>query len=206
MTYTLTRLLNEIKVSDNKISKKLSERVSFVDIMVAGKLKNNKSETDLKQTVDSHIQAIDALIKHRDKCRSKLLHANNTTLVKIGDLSITIAEAIAMKSTINQKMSLLNSIERDIVASKEKVISYEAQAESKLDDLIRASIGKDKKTDATEIESISKIFRDNNKVSLSDPAGIEKYLKDEKEKVEEFISNIDFALSEVNAKTEVVID
>lgn len=206
MTYTLTRLLNEIKVSDNKISKKLSERVSFVDIMVAGKLKNSKSETDLKQTVDSHIQAIDALIKHRDKCRSKLLHANNTTLVKIGDLSITIAEAIAMKSTINQKMSLLNSIERDIVASKEKVISYEAQAESKLDDLIRASIGKDKKTDATEIESISKIFRDNNKVSLSDPAGIEKYLKDEKEKVEEFISNIDFALSEVNAKTEVVID
>jgi hypothetical protein len=40
---------------------------------------------------------------------------------------------------------------------------------------------------------------------VADPSGVEKLLESKRVLLDEFISNIDFALSEINAKTEVEI-
>lgn len=51
MKISLTRLLNEIKLTNKKIDKKLQEDVKYFDVMASGKLKAYKSEEDMKQTV-----------------------------------------------------------------------------------------------------------------------------------------------------------
>lgn len=205
MKISLTRLLNEIKLANKKIDKKLAEDVKFFDVMSGGKLRTYRSEKDMKDAVDAHLKSIQDLITLRDKYKTALLEANNKTKVKIGKTKYTIAEAIAKKDTIYQEQNLLNKIARQLQDSENRVQVLENQNEDKLDDLIRASIGKDKKTDASEIEAISKVFRDNNKVSLVDASGTKSFLEKRQEEIEDFLNNIDFALSEINAKTEVEV-
>ena len=70
----------------------------------------------------------------------------------VGGDSYTIAEAIAKKDVISQELSLTREISRQYNQAEQTVRTLEAKNEDKLDDLIRASIGKDRKTDTTEIE------------------------------------------------------
>jgi hypothetical protein len=205
MKISLTRLLNEIKLTNKKIDKKLQEDVKYFDVMASGKLKAYKSEEDMKQTVDAHVKSIDDLITQRDNYKRILLNANNSTTLTVGDAKFTIAEAIAKKETVAQELKWIEKMERQLTEAKVRADNIESTNEAKLDDLIKASIGKDKKTDAKEIEDITNVFRKNNKVTVADPSGVEKLLESKRVLLDEFISNIDFALSEINAKTEVEI-
>ncbi len=205
MKISLTRLLNEIKLANKKISKKVNEDVMCFDIMSNARLKHYKSEVDMKTTVDAHLQSITDLITLRDKYKKLLLTANNTVTVKIGDLELTIAEAISKKDTVEQEVSLLRTLQNQMSKVKNKVDSIESENEEKLDNLLRTAMGKDIKNGATEIEAITKAFRDNNKVTMCDPSGTEAYMTKQAEELEDFLSNIDFSLSEINAKTEVEI-
>jgi hypothetical protein len=205
MKISLTRLLNEIKLTNKKIDKKLQEDVKYFDVMSSGKLKAYKSEEDMKQTVDAHVKSIDDLITQRDNYKRILLNANNSTTLTVGDAKFTIAEAIAKKETVTQELKWIEKMERQLTEAKVRADNIESTNEAKLDDLIKASIGKDKKTDAKEIEDITNVFRKNNKVTVADPSGVEKLLESKRVLLDEFISNIDFSLSEINAKTEVEI-
>jgi hypothetical protein len=173
--------------------------------MSSGKLKAYKSEEDMKQTVDAHVKSIDDLITQRDNYKRILLNANNSTTLTVGDAKFTIAEAIAKKETVTQELKWIEKMERQLTEAKVRADNIESTNEAKLDDLIKASIGKDKKTDAKEIEDITNVFRKNNKVTVADPSGVEKLLESKRVLLDEFISNIDFSLSEINAKTEVEI-
>lgn len=202
---TLTRLLNEIKLANSKIAKKLGEDVKYFDVMTAGKLKYNKSEQDMKTLVESHLQSIKDLISLRDKYKSLLLNANNTTTVTVKGKTYTISEAIAKKDVIKQEQELVKIIRRQLQNVELIVQNNENATESKLDDLIKVTMGKDRKAEASEIESLSKMFRESNKTSLVDAGGAKKFLEEKESEIEEFLNEIDFTLSEINSKTEVEV-
>lgn len=205
MKMSLTRLLNEIKLANAKVQKKLSEDVKYFDVMASGKLKVYKSEDDMKKAVTSQLDSITDTIKLRDKYRKLLLQANNTTTITVNGAKLTIAEAIAKKESIKQEQDLVKVIRRQLQMAEANVTNIDNNNESKLDDIIKSAMGKDRKTDSTEIESLTKMFRENNKVTLVDAGGAKKFLEDKEEEIEKFISDIDFSLSEVNAKTEVEV-
>lgn len=205
MKMSLTRLLNEIKLANAKVQKKLTEDVKYFDVMASGKLKVYKSEEDMKKTVTAQLDSITDTIKLRDKYRKLLLQANNTTTITVNGAKLTIAEAIAKKESIKQEQDLVKVIRRQLQMAEANVTNIDNNNESKLDDIIKSAMGKDRKTDSTEIESLTKMFRENNKVTLVDAGGAKKFLEDKEEEIEKFISDIDFSLSEVNAKTEVEV-
>lgn len=205
MKMSLTRLLNEIKLANAKVQKKLSEDVKYFDVMASGKLKVYKSEDDMKKAVTAQLDSITDTIKLRDKYRKLLLQANNTTTITVNGAKLTIAEAIAKKESIKQEQDLVKVIRRQLQMAEANVTNIDNNNESKLDDIIKSAMGKDRKTDSTEIESLTKMFRENNKVTLVDAGGAKKFLEDKEEEIEKFISDIDFSLSEVNAKTEVEV-
>lgn len=205
MKMSLTRLLNEIKLANAKVQKKLTEDVKYFDVMASGKLKVYKSEEDMKKTVTAQLDSITDTIKLRDKYRKLLLQANNTTTITVNGVKLTIAEAIAKKESIKQEQDLVKVIRRQLQMAEANVTNIDNNNESKLDDIIKSAMGKDRKTDSTEIESLTKMFRENNKVTLVDAGGAKKFLEDKEEEIEKFISDIDFSLSEVNAKTEVEV-
>ena len=206
MKISLTRLLNEIKLANKKIDKKLGEDTKYFDIMSGGKLKSYKSEADMKVAVESQLTSIKDLISKRDTYKKALLQANNSTVLTVNGTEYTIAEAIAKKDTVHQEQCLVKEIKRQLNTAEQKVQNLENQNEDKLDDLLRASLGKDRKTDPKEMEEISKVFRDNNKVSLVDAGGAKSFLETKEDELEQFLSDIDFALSEINAKTEIEVE
>ena len=205
MKMSLTRLLNEIKLANAKIQKKLVEDVKYFDIMAGGKLKVYKSEEDMKSVVGGHLNSITDLIKLRDKYKKLLLQANNTTTVTVNGVTLTISEAIAKKESIKQEQDLVKVIRRQLQMTEVNITNLDNANETKLDDLLRVAMGKDKKTDSAEIESLTKTLRENNKVTLVDAGGAKKFLETKEDEIEKFISDIDFSLSEINAKTEVEV-
>ena len=173
--------------------------------MAGGKLKVYKSEEDMKSVVGGHLNSITDLIKLRDKYKKLLLQANNTTTVTVNGVTLTISEAIAKKESIKQEQDLVKVIRRQLQMTEVNITNLDNANETKLDDLLRVAMGKDKKTDSAEIESLTKTLRENNKVTLVDAGGAKKFLETKEDEIEKFISDIDFSLSEINAKTEVEV-
>lgn len=203
---TLTRLLNEIKLAKARLEKKQNEDVKYFDVMSGGKLKTYNSEADMKSTVTAHFQSIKDLTNLIDKYKSLLLNANNTTKVTIKGKEYTISEAIAKKEMVIGEQSFVRTIRRQLQQSELSVQNANNQAESNVNETIKNKLSQgDKKTDATEFEVVVKFLRENSKSTLIDAGGAKKYLEDKELEIEEFLSDIDFSLSEINSKTEVEI-
>lgn len=207
MKMSLTRLLNEIKLANAKIQKKSVEDVKYFDIMADGRLKVYQSEQDMKSVVGGHLNSITDLIKLRDKYKKLLLQANNTTTVTVNGVKLTISEVIAKKESIKQEQDHLKVIRRQLQMIEVNITNLDNVNETKLDEYLKITMAnKDKKTDSGEaIESTIKLFRENHKVTLVDAGGAKKFLETKEDEIEKFISDIDFSLSEINAKTEVEV-
>jgi hypothetical protein len=206
MTISLTRLLNEIKLLDDKIDKKISTDINFFDIRIGNKLLNYDSDKTMKSKVTSHLNSIRDLISKRDKYKSILLKANNETTVTVSGITYTIAEVIAKKQKIYQDYELISQIKQQYTKIQNDIINIEDDNRSKLDELIKLNLGKDRKVDEKDFSSITKTFNENNKVELVDVCKVYEYYEKLLEELDEFRNDIDFTLSEINAKTEVTIE
>lgn len=77
--------------------------------------------------------------------------------------------------------------------------------QARLDQLIQTTVGKDRKVDAEEVEAITKPFEAKNKAALLDPVDLAKVIASMEVEVKAFQDEVDMALSEVNAVTQVTI-
>lgn len=202
---TLTRLLNEIKLAKARLEKKQNEDVKYFDVMSGGKLKTYNSEETMKSTVTAHFQSIKDLTNLIDKYKSLLLNANNTTKVTIKGKEYTISEAIAKKEMVIGEQSFVKTIRRQLQQTEVSVQNANNQAEVNVNETIKGRLQGDKKADATDFDVVVKFLRENSKSTLIDAGGAKKYLEDKEVEIEEFLSDIDFSLSEINSKTEVEI-
>lgn len=202
---TLTRLLNEIKLAKARLEKKQNEDVKYFDVMTGGKLKTYTSETVMKSTVTAHFQSIKDLSNLIDKYKSLLFNANNTTKVTIKGKEYTISEAIAKKEMVIGEQTFVKNIRRQLQQTELSVQNANNQAEYNLTEMLKNNLNKEKKAEVADMESVTKFFRESNKTTLIDAGGAKKYLEDKELEIEEFLSDIDFSLSEINSKTEVEI-
>ena len=75
-----------------------------------------------------------------------------------------------------------------------------------MDALIETNFGKEGKIDNEAYKAIAEPFLKQNKWSALDPINIQDTAEKLAEKIDSFELEVDFALSESNAKTELTID
>ncbi len=189
---TITRSLTTLKTLDKKISKATRAGV-FITYQV-----NGKSNDDINAVAD--LQKVNDLIDYRDRLKSAIAASNAVTKVKVGRDEMTVVAAIEKKSSVVYKAKLLSTLQTELAETRSNVEYHNADAERRLDKLIEASVGSDtQKKD--EIEAISKPFMKRNEASLIDPLKIETVISDLDEEIEDFLVNVDVALSESNSTT-----
>ena len=208
---SITRALAELKRLDDRIQNAQSGAAVFVSVAV-GQNDNRKPFTGqgTVSTVSSNIQScfdsINALFAQRQAIKAAIVKSNAVTTVSIGNRTMTVAEAIELKRSINAKVTFRNVLQQQYRVAQAKVGELNAQLEVTIENNLKTVYGSDKsKVDSNTYDSIAKPQRAIKEASLIDPADIVKVIATLSEEISQVETELDFTLSEVNARTEIEV-
>jgi len=202
---TLTRALNEVKLLEKRINKYNSDDATWVAVSKNGKIGTNTDVNILSSIAKENKQSLTDLIKRRNSIKHKILNANNSTTIKVANEEYTIAEAIDMKNFIETERDVYRTIKMQIHRTEREYIIKCEEVDNLVERTVSQTLQSDGKKDASMVAGIEKYVRDNNKIVLEDPAHITKWVDERLEYVENFINEIDFSLSEINAITKIEV-
>lgn len=199
---TIHKALCEVKLLKKRIEKEISEN-KFV---VANKVSNNKiggkTIEEFKETVKQQYQSVNDLIKRLGAINAAIAQSNAVTTIMDG--KYTVAEAISIKNNIiPYKKMLLNSMIRKYNSENSSIETYNMGLEIQADNFVKNG-DSDKKLN----ESLLKLREDyynNQKLELIDPLDIQNEISKINDEIDEFLSEIDSALSVSNAVTTITV-
>ncbi len=195
---TATRCLNELKLLDKRINKKI-QNSCFITTAINGD--NTNKDCDPQ----SDIQSVQDLITRRENIKTALMLSNSVTIVKIGKEEMTVASAIEKKSSITYLADLLVRMREQRKRATRECELRNEDAQTRLDRLLEVSFGKDLKARPTEITEISDTFWRTNKMDFYDPIEISKKIEEMDEYIDNFKNEVDLILSESNSIVKVTI-
>lgn len=205
-TFTIHRGLAELKLIDARIAKAINE-LSPIGIYQADKpIDRVITQEDFKKNAEAKYDSALALISRKEKIKSAIVKANSITIVKVGSLDMTIAQAINMRSTIQLKKGLIDQLKSRQRAALSSLNKNNDVVNQNCQEILNAAFGRDQsKIDAKDIENVSGPYLKANEFKLFDPLKVQEKIDKLEEEVFEFETQVDAALSEINAVTTIEI-
>lgn len=209
MEMSIHQALAELKLLANRIEDATSNAL-FAGI-IKGKEKNvkgsNKSEEDFKTQSKADLESIKDLIQRRNEIKSKIVLSNASTKVEIGGQVYTVAEAIERKSSIEYEKGLLYQLNYQYKNALKNVENENYNVERQLENQIAGIVGRDKDNNNMDlVDGLTKKYEEERKYRLVDGIGLEDTIKSLKKSIEDFESEVDFALSISNSLTTIQVD
>lgn len=199
---TLTRALVHLKRLDDRILSAIGKKFLYLHTEKSDGtgLVHGKSSLDLegaKKEVQGNTDSVLKLIENRSEVKAALVRANAETKVVINGRSVTIAEAIELKNSVEYKKLLLNRLKLELAgveSTKEKFLISE---EKSIAELIKTI------TDPVVLETV--IRSSKSEITLVNQSKVEKVIEGLEKEVEAIESDLDQTLSEVNAITKIKV-
>ncbi len=206
MKYTVTEALVKLKLTNKKISDATgSVMVGFA----AAKGSNHvpagyKNIQEYKDEIKKRLDSVNGLVQFRDKLKKALVASNASTVVAVGSKNMTVAEAIETKSSLIFKKGLLDKLVNDMKVHEREVLTRNNNIEGRADEYVTKVFQGVAQNESDRMESRKKFIENNTYVIFSHD-DIKKTVENLKDEIDEFETNVDVALSVINAKTEVEI-
>ena len=141
------------------------------------------------------------MLAQRAKLKSAVVLSNATTQVEVGGVTMTVAEAIERKGSIELERNLLRHLATQLSRETTSVNHEQRLLDAKVETLLGQAVGKDRKVDAAELQAIRDAVEGNAKPELLDPLKVQEKIEALNKAIDDFTLDVDFALSEVNART-----
>lgn len=208
-TISVTRALATIKNLDAKIERAVPQLQMVT--MSAGtgnslSLINGGSVAEFTDKVTKAEKSLTDMIKQRSALKSAVIKSNAATEVKVGDTVMTVAEAIETKKSIGFKTQLLVNLRKQLVTITTMHQRAEEAFEAKLSQAEASVSSRDKKATEEEIHLATQGIKLRQTPAMVDPLKLSEYIEHLDTEVQEFLLNVDFALSEINAKTDIIVE
>ena len=201
---TIHRGLSELKLIDSKVTKQLNE-LEPVGGYQKGKLINNRiKEEDFKNSAKSNWDSMTDLLKRKNKIKSLIVLSNASTKVKVGQIEMSVAEAITKKENIETYRTIIDTLKMKVKKVQGAVNDGNEKVKNNCQAVVIATLGKESQ-DTKQVADISKQFMDTNEIHIYDPIEIEKKIEELEKDYMEFKSEVDAVLSESNAITMIEI-
>lgn len=208
-TMTVHKALAELKLLDDRIEKAIAEGI----YCVANKHSNDKIggvplDDYIKIMQGGYDKATD-LINRQTAIKRAVTLSNATTKVEISGVEYTRAEAIWMK---NHGMEfykvLMNAMQKHYDKAQTKInLENGKDLEQRAEQYVTAIYGqKEGKTNTADIEKVKADFLKSNQYELVDPLRVLDKIEDLEKKINDFMAEVDSALSCSNALTEITIE
>jgi len=207
---SITRALATLKSLDAKLLKQ-TERLDLVAVTegqgtylkLTGK---TVTATDFATKAQSQLQSITDMLTMRDLLKAGIIQSNAVTLVTIGGKETTVAQAIEQKRSVVLRQGLLAKMKAlynmGMIQFSKRSSEFDAALSSKLDTLL----GRDRATKGDEVEGIAVPLRQRGEPALYDPTGLAAVIEALETEIDDFLTEVDFALSESNARTEIEVE
>lgn len=209
VSMSVTRALAELKRIEDRLARARQDGL-FVAVTIgkgtAAKTNiNGLSVDEAKAKIQSSFDHIDSLLKQRARIKSAIVLSNANTKVKIGELEVTVAEAIEMKKTVLQKTQILSTLMIAAASANQAVSTQNAKLDADIEKHVAAIYASEKgsKPDAASYELVAVPQRNQKEAALLDPANIADKITKLKDEISLIETELDFTLSESNAKTEI---
>lgn len=163
---------------------------------------SNDSVEAMNAKIQGSFDKVEALIANREKMKSAIVLSNATTKVMVLGREMTVAEAIELKATIDFRTAYRNQLRGQLMVGLSEV----EKANTALDTAIEVSVNtifssEKSKVDADTLRSVSGPQKEQKEAALLDPAKIESRIEKLSNEISELTFEVDFILSESNAKT-----
>ncbi len=204
---TIHRGLAELKLLDSKINKSIL-LILPSGIMQEGKLVDEYyQQEDFIKQAQSKFQSIQDLITRKNLIKSAIVKANIETEVEIAGQHYTIADAINFKRIIEIKKQLVNELTKKHNQAKVRIEEKNKKVEDNALRLAEAALQKDNvKINDGDAIAITEPYLKRNRYHLVDPLKIEETTTKMQEEIDEFETEVDAVLSEINALTYIEIE
>ena len=206
---TIHKALAELKILDGRIKKEI-QNGSFC---AANKHSNDKINgipiEDFKKAAQGTYDKVTDLIKRQEAIKRAVTLSNAQTHVDIVGEKYTVAEAIWMKNHgIELESMLINTMGSQYKFAQAEVNRQNGNnLEERADQYVTAIYGqKEGKTATADIEKVRKDFLESNSYEIIDPINVPEKLEALRKKIDDFMTEVDSALSVSNALTEITIE
>jgi len=207
-TISVTRGLTELKLMDKRITKGIMALKS-VDIeqkKYQGKvLLHHMTKETFEKTAKSDYQSLQDLIERRAKLKTAIVTSNAGTKVTIGKMEFTVAEAVERRNLSSYRKQLLEMLQGQKADVDRRIEEARTELDNNLVKMVEQNTGKDRKVDREDYDKIAKPFIEANEYVLVDPINIADKIKEVSDDIDNFDANVDIALSESNARTNITI-
>lgn len=207
---SVTRALATLTKIEGKIEKRIDQ---LNTVQIAKGTDDNRaipgslvSVADFETSAKADFQGLQDLLAVRDELKAKVVQSNAVTLVTVGNKEMTVAQAIEGKRTIVYKELLLSKLKSQYNLAQKRLDKEVADFETKLEQARAPYISRDKAPDPEQIKTVEGPTRLMSTPSIVDPLGLADKIRNLETEIEDFKSNVDFVLSESNARTEVEIE
>lgn len=203
---SLTRALAEVKVLEDRILKATNE-LSLVTVVVGKDNvpvdRNFKTAEDFAAKAQAGLQRITDLSARRGAIKKAITITNSTTLVTIGNREMTISDAVDLKNTLPNRKALLDQMVRNFNDGVARANKANSELDVKVERLVTQLYSGDSKATPDQTKAVRDAQVEQYGTNLANPLDAVVLIKQLRDEIEEVSLNLDFALSEVNAKTEL---
>ena len=205
---TVTRGLAELKTLDARINTAISQGVFVAAVPGAQKLPIGvaKSAEQLTSDINASYQTVRDLIKRREAIKRAIIVSNGKTEVVIGGQKMTVAEAIERKTSINYLNGFHAHMAMQLQNTTNVVNTQNARVDADIEKRVMAAYGNEKgKVSEDQHKIIADAVKKESAAELLDPKKINDQIATVRKEFEDFSMEVDFVLSESNARTEIEI-
>lgn len=208
-TMTVHKALAELKMLDSRILKEIQNSTFCVANKHSNEKINGVPIDDVKKNIQGCYDRVTDLINRRKAIKRAVVLSNAVTKVAIAGKEYAVAEAIEMKNhgtDFEVKFATAMNIQH-----KNALLEIKGQngkdLETRADQYVTALYGnKDSKNISADAEKTRNEFLVNNAYELVDPINIVEKINEISRRTEEFMSEVDAALSVSNALTEITVE
>lgn len=207
MQISITRALSELKVLQKRFDKEVSQ-LDVISVQHGLTLMKNSSvkPEDFSEKAKAQLQSVEDLQKRIHLIKTKIQQSNAITVVKIGTQGMTVLEAIIKKSLIENQKDLLARLKKQLILANNNfeaaTVSNENKIAKQLEDATKNSTIKlDLEVEKQIKASVESLYP----IKMIDPCKLSDKIKALEDEIEEFEANVDFALSESNALTQIEV-
>lgn len=200
---TLQRVLAEIKNLESKLPGEIMT-TKFIGVKIG--TSQDISLDQMAKTVDSDLQSIVDRMQRLADLKAIRNYANATTEVVVNNTTMTIDEAIALKASLPLRQNLISTLRQQLANATFLIAKQDETIQQRVEAQLTALNSGTKKASEQEIGAIRNLVSPGLKATLVAPKDLQVKIDKMQKEVDNITLELDFTLSEANAKTEVEVN
>lgn len=206
---TVQRALNELKIIDERLNKRLQEFtiIGTKKVSETRVVETRESVVEFENRAKGALDSVDGLLKRKNALKHAIMQSNATTMIEVGGKTYSVMTAIDRKRTIEGEKMVVRHMREALGFAEYKVNQENDKMESYIQRQTNAMASGDlssKKDDY--IIAFEKSYREQNSWELVDPLKVRDLIEKREQEISMFELEIDTALTVSNAITKIEIE